>query len=126
MPRWPSFVNAAKSLLTRRVRVTASGQTGGLHGPQPAPATVIVDDWPVSLQPRSSYETSTVAGKFTDATMLAYGPATDHQGHKWPIRKGHTVEEFRGDVVAYAWEVTDDPENYAGVFLLVPLRPRRV
>lgn len=126
MPRWPSFTIAARSLLTRRVRVTAGGSAGGIHGPQPAPATVVVDDWPVSIQPRSTMDINTPAGKFTDATMVCYGPAADAQGVKLPIRKGHAVDEMRGDAVAYAWEVTDDPENYAGVFLAVGLRPRRV
>jgi len=112
-------------MLTARVRVTASGQAGGLHGPQPIPAKVIADNLPVSIQPSSAFSNDTVLGKYTDATEFLFCQ-TMRDGVRLAIRKGYKVEELDGLAVKRTWEVTDDPENYESVYLAVPLRPVRV
>lgn len=108
-----SFARAARAFLTARVRVTHGG-------------SVIADDLPFAIQPRTSYESATITGRFTDATLYGYCKALDSNGAKLRIRKGCKVEELVGNTVKRLLEVTDDPENYLDVFLLVPLRPRRM
>lgn len=114
--RWPSLAGAAANMLTTTVQVATSPS-----GP------VIVDSMRMSIQPRSAFERYTVMGKFTEATMIGFCQATDDDGKKWPIRKGHIVREIEdGGSVVRRWEVSDDPENYEAVFLVVPLRPSRM
>lgn len=112
--RWPSFAGSAGHMFNRVVRVTASS------------SELVIDGLRMALQPRTSYDSATIAGRFTDATMYGFCQALDGNGAKIRIRKGCQVEEITNGAVSGAWEVTDDPENYDGVYLLVPLRPRRI
>jgi len=115
--RWPSFDRAARAFLDTRVRVTASTYRGD---------ALIVDELPASIQPGAAFQAWTVAGKWTDATMVMFCRALDADGNKYAIRKGGKVEEIINGGVLRLWEVTDDPENFVGVYLAVPLKPRRI
>ena len=112
---WPSLTGAVGRMLTTTVNVTVSPS-----GP------VVVNGLRMSVQPNSAFERDSVLGKFTDATMLGFCKTKDADGRKYQIRKGHTVREIEdGGAVLRQWEVSDDPENYEGVYLVVPLRPSR-
>jgi hypothetical protein len=54
--------------------------------------------------------------------MLMFCKALDGNGQKYDISKEYTVEETTGAM--RKWIVSDDPENYQSVYLLVPLRPQ--
>lgn len=120
MARWPSFERSAGALLTEMVRVTASAASGSMRG------TVIerlaaIDGLRCSIQPRSALANQTLAGRYTDATDFLFCRALDAAGKPLALKMDAMVEETAGR--RRRWSVISDAENYADVFLAVPLRP---
>jgi hypothetical protein len=113
MSRRLSFDRAARALLNSTVRVTHGG-------------SLIIDGWRVCIQPRSAWSANTEVGRYTDASLWLFGHAESGNGVKILIRKGAKVEDMVDGLARRVFEVTDDPENFDGVFLAVPLRPRRM
>lgn len=124
MKRWPLFLTAARTFLSERVRVTASVSSGAIGGTVKTEKPVVITDMRCSIQPRGAFGKDTVLGQYTDASEVMFCEAMDENGAKRELRRGYGIEEIDGR--RRKWEVTDDAENYADVFLVVPLRPARM
>lgn len=107
--RMPRFGHAAKGLINTEVDVLEVG-TGD----------TVVHDLKAGVFPSSVIEDVAIIGRYTTATLFMFCKANDHHGHKLHIEKEYVVEETCNP--HRRWLVTDDPENYIGVYLLVPLR----
>ena len=124
--RLVNFGRAASGLLDRTVDFTGLRTSGGLGGAGQTSKGDTVTNLRCSIQPRSTWESDTVLGKYTNATHMLFCTAWGAQRQPLDIRKNYTVTETQYEGHGRKWEVTDDPENYDDVFLAVPIRPVRV
>lgn len=108
-PFMPRFYRASKALINSEVNVKEVG-TGSLT----------VSNLKAGIFPASAFEDVVVMGRYTDATMFMFCKAFDKYGEKLDIQKEYTIEEI--DTPNRVWLVTNDPENFNNVYLLVPLR----
>jgi len=108
-PRLPRFNVSSKAFINSTVDIKEVG-TGD----------IVIENLRCGIFPSSVIEDVNILGRYTNATMIMFCKANDEDGDKLDIQKEYVVEEIASP--NRHWLVTDDPENYMNVYLLVPLR----